>query len=309
MRRRRARRRRMRVRPGRQSGSAATSSAETPSSTLSRDTTVSSRSSAASSAHGATSASTAARSTIGSTATPASRRISRPRAWNVRTRTSPGATPSGATAASRRSVISSAARLLKVIAWIAPGGVPVAMSHAARATRVVVLPLPAGAMHSHGPGGAVAAACWSVASRARRSATEGWRSIRAACRAGLICRPSGPRPPRGRGSDCNSRAVHMVLPSALHGGLVGPRPSSSRTPPAWPPQVVMALRRPEERRRNGSARLDFTCSQDQRPHRRSHRGGPRGRVPDRGARGPGRSGQPPRRPAASSNRPRVRSST
>ena len=27
----------------------------------------------------------------------------------------------------------------------------------------------------------------------------------------------------------------------------------------------MALRRPEERRRNASARLDFTCSQDQRP--------------------------------------------
>ena len=162
MRRARARRRRMRVATGPASGSAATSSAETPSSTLSRDTTVSSRSSAASSAHGATSASTAARSTIGSTATPASRRISRPRAWNVRTRTSPGATPSGATAASSRSVISSAARLLKVIARIAPGGVPVAMSHAARATRVVVLPLPAGAMHSHGPGGAVAAACWSV---------------------------------------------------------------------------------------------------------------------------------------------------
>ena len=38
------------------------------------------------------------------------------------------------------------------------GGVPVAISQAARATSVVVLPLPAGAMHSIGPGGAVAAA-------------------------------------------------------------------------------------------------------------------------------------------------------
>ena len=135
--------------------------------------TVSSRSRSASSAHGATSASTAARSAIGSTATPASRRISRPSAWKVRTRTAPGATPSGATAASSRSVISTAARLLKVIARIASGGVPVAMSQAARATSVVVLPLPAGAMHSDGPGGAVAAARWSGARRASLASTSG----------------------------------------------------------------------------------------------------------------------------------------
>ena len=44
------------------------------------------------------------------------------------------------------------------MARIASGGVPVAISQAARATSVVVLPLPAGAMHNDGPGGAVAAA-------------------------------------------------------------------------------------------------------------------------------------------------------
>ena len=103
------------------SGSAATAAAETPSSTLSREIAVSSRRMAASSAHGATWRRTAARSASGSTDTPASRRISRPSAWNVRTRTVPGPTPSGATAASRRSVISTAARLLKVIARIRSG--------------------------------------------------------------------------------------------------------------------------------------------------------------------------------------------
>ncbi len=76
----------------------------------------------------------------------------------MRTRTTPGPTPSGATAASSRSVISAAARRLNVMARMASGGVPVAISQAARATRVVVLPLPAGAMHNDGPGGAVAAA-------------------------------------------------------------------------------------------------------------------------------------------------------
>jgi hypothetical protein len=151
--------------------------AETPSSTLSRETIVSSRRRPASSAHGATAARMAGRSASGSTAIPASRRISRPRAWKVRTRTTPGAIPSGATAASRRSVISTAARLLNVIARIASAGVPVAISHAARATSVVVLPDPAGAMHKEGPGGAVAAARWSGASRARRSVTDGCNSM------------------------------------------------------------------------------------------------------------------------------------
>ena len=96
----------------------------------------------------------------------------------------PGATPSGAT----RGVeplghLDSAARLLNVIARIVSGGVPESISHAARATSVVVLPLPAGAMHSDGPGGAVAAARWSGASRASRSTTDGWDD-RAAISAG-----------------------------------------------------------------------------------------------------------------------------
>ena len=98
------------------------------------------------------------RSTSGSTGTPASRRISRPRAWNVRTRTAPAATPSGARRPRSAPPALSAARLLNVIAAIVPASTPPSMSHAIRATRVVVLPLPAGATHSTGPGGAVAAA-------------------------------------------------------------------------------------------------------------------------------------------------------
>ncbi len=102
---------------------------------------------------------------------PASRRISSPRAWNVRTRTAPGG---------------DAERLERGVQPLAQllGGArvegdrgdrrrvgPVATSQATRATRVVVLPLPAGATQSTGPGGAVAAARWSGASRASRSAT------------------------------------------------------------------------------------------------------------------------------------------
>jgi hypothetical protein len=48
--------------------------------------------------------------------------------------------------------------LLNVTAQIEPGDAPASMSHAIRATSVVVLPEPAGATHSTGPGGAVAAA-------------------------------------------------------------------------------------------------------------------------------------------------------
>jgi hypothetical protein len=58
-----------------------------------------------------------------------------------------------------------------------PGSVPVAISHAARATNVVVFPDPAGAMHSEGPGGAVAAARWSGARRASRPVTDGGSPI------------------------------------------------------------------------------------------------------------------------------------
>ena len=58
------------------------------------------------------------------------------------------------------------------------GGVPVAVSHAARATKVVVLPDPAGATHRIGPDGAVAAARWSAASLASLASTSariaGW---------------------------------------------------------------------------------------------------------------------------------------
>jgi hypothetical protein len=62
--------------------------------------------------------------------------------------------------------------VLNVTAVIAEGSAPVATSHAIRAMRVVVFPLPAGATHSTGPGAAVAAARWSGASCLRRSATE-----------------------------------------------------------------------------------------------------------------------------------------
>ena len=91
----------------------------------------------------------------------------------LRGSTVPGARPRGSRAASSRSVISSAARLLNVIARIASGDAPVEMSQAALATRVVVLPEPAGATQRMGPDGAVAAARWSGASRSSRSTTEG----------------------------------------------------------------------------------------------------------------------------------------
>ena len=84
---------------------------------------------------------TAARSTSGSTGRPRHRAGSRAQARGRSGRGQRRApTPSGATAASSRSVISTAARLLNVIARIASGGVPVAISQAARATSVVVLP-------------------------------------------------------------------------------------------------------------------------------------------------------------------------
>ena len=54
------------------------------------------------------------------------------------------------------------------------GSAPPSTSHAIRATRVVVLPDPAGATHSTGPGGAVAAARWSGVNRSRRCRTDWW---------------------------------------------------------------------------------------------------------------------------------------
>ena len=160
------------------SSSAATSSAVTPRSSFRREIAVSSARQPAGPAAGATWRRIAIRSTSGSTTAPESRRISRPSAWNVRTRTAPASTPSGASADASRSRSSSAARVLNVIAAISPGvAVPESISHATRATSVVVLPLPAGATQSRGPGGAVAAARWSGASRASRSATDGWSSI------------------------------------------------------------------------------------------------------------------------------------
>ena len=87
---------------------------------------------------------------------------------------SPAPHPSGSSAAWARSPSSSAARLLNVIAAIVAGSTPPSTSHAIRATKVVVLPLPAGATHRTGPGGAVAAVRWSGVSRESRSWTAGW---------------------------------------------------------------------------------------------------------------------------------------
>ena len=163
-------------------GSSAITSAVTRCSSLSAEKIVSSWRRSPGSAHGATARRSESRSTSGSTGRPAARRISRPKAWKVRTRTVPGRTPSGASAASTRSTSSSAARLLKAIAAIAAAGVPVATSQAIRATSVVVLPLPAGARQSTGPGGAVAAARWSVsvarAERERRAGDPSRQSAR-----------------------------------------------------------------------------------------------------------------------------------
>src|SRR5450759_646451 len=87
-----------------------------------------------------------------------SRRRSASATRSSQSSTAPGATPSGASAGSRRARSSSAARVLKVIAAIEAGTAsPAPTSQATRATSVVVLPLPAGATHRMGPGGAVAA--------------------------------------------------------------------------------------------------------------------------------------------------------
>ena len=137
--------------------------------------------------------STSSRSSSGSTGSPASRRISSPRAWNVRMRTR-GARPASERLERRRtrSRSSSAARLLNVIAQISSGAAPSSISHAIRATRVVVLPEPAGATHRTGPGGAVAARRWSTWSFARRSATAGCWATTAAWRISLTCRQPVP---------------------------------------------------------------------------------------------------------------------
>jgi len=101
---------------------------------------------------------TAARSASRDTSMPAERRMRIPSAWNVRTWTAPCGTPRGSSAASSRARNSSAARRLNVTAHTLPGDAPSAIRQAMRATSVVVLPLPAGATHSTGPGGAIAAA-------------------------------------------------------------------------------------------------------------------------------------------------------
>ena len=69
------------------------------------------------------------------------------------------------------------------------GSAPPSTSQAIRATRVVVLPDPAGATHNTGPGGAVAAARWSGVSAASRSRTAGWSpcGVSIACREPLTC--------------------------------------------------------------------------------------------------------------------------
>ena len=103
------------------------------------------------------------------------RRESRgPRAWKVRTRTEPDGQAEG-----RQRLVEPIGQLLgrppveRQRRRSSPASAPPSTSQATRATRVVVLPDPAGATHSTGPGGAVAAARWSAASRASRSATDG----------------------------------------------------------------------------------------------------------------------------------------
>ena len=204
----------------------------------------------AASASGRTARNTVSRSASGSTGIPASRRISRPRAWNVRTATAPAAIPSGSSAASSRSVISSAARLLKVIARMAFVGVPPSTSHATRATSVVVLPLPAGATHRIGPDGAVAAARWSGARRARRFSTSG-------CMRPMVARGASPRDyPAPRRTAF--RAVRQKREFALTTALTKRyRRSPLLSGVVWrrPPAVLGQLRCPNDR----VPRLSWRC--------------------------------------------------
>ena len=119
-------------------------STSTSRSSFSREKTVSRRRCSLDGAVGSTDRRISARSRIGEAVSPASRRISSPRAWNVLTRTGAGAS---GIAVPSLAVSSSAARLLNVTAVILEGSVPSAISHAILATRVVVLPLPESATH------------------------------------------------------------------------------------------------------------------------------------------------------------------
>ena len=116
-----------------------------------------------------------------------------PSAWKVRTRTAPPPTPSGASAdVEPLAQLLGRALVERDRGDLARFGRLRSISQAIRATSVVVLPLPAGATHRIGPGGAVAAARWSGASRARRSATAGWRVTRPVSRRPLIGQLSTP---------------------------------------------------------------------------------------------------------------------
>src|SRR5262245_6390042 len=116
-------------------------------------------------------------------------------------------------AAARRAASSSAARLLNAIAVTVAGSTPPSSSQAIRATRVVVLPEPAGAMHRTGPGGAVAAARWSGASRSRSAAAEPATS---AIRAGSHRPLHRQSPETGAGAHRVCRVTGALSPSFVN---------------------------------------------------------------------------------------------
>ena len=107
------------------------------------------------------------------TGSPASSSTWRARAWRVRTSTRSAPGSSGPSRVAIRALSSSAASRLKVTTAIRSAGTPRVSSTPSRAMRVVVLPLPAGAMIWAGPSGRVAAARCSGSSASSRGATDG----------------------------------------------------------------------------------------------------------------------------------------
>ena len=303
-RRRPPRRRRTPARIGPASGSAATSAAVDPELDLQpRDDRVEPQRARPRRPTARPRAGSPARSASGSTATPASRRISRPRAWNVRTRTAPGATPSGATAASSRSVISTRRplvegdrpdRLGRRPGGDEPGGPGDERRRLAAARRRDAQRRPG----RRGRGGPLVGREPRQAFGDRRMEVHRGRMARAA-RPAVIGRRRPPRDvaPSPRTASATPRRPIAVAPAscanAIHGPLMGcyrrrqrvpsrgwrVTSASRRSPRPAGPRVARRRRVQEE----GGGMLPHSSVPSTRPFRRVHRH-PRGDDARRGAR-------------------------
>ena len=118
------------------------------------------------------------------------------------------------------------------------------------------MPLPAGATHRTGPGGAVAAARWSGARRASRAATSGCIDMRKSCAGPLI---------RGlpRSTD-GERPGFAMRPNghAAHGDIVGQPTVTTRSGREPQPPRTSLIARPHVRLERGGAPCPVVPSPD-----------------------------------------------